>query len=189
MRIAIQVYPVGVDDDELGTALADRLLDPQVDDWDVVLDVGRHHDNDARVIYLSDGHGGPGRGWNRGPAVHLDLRALQRPIQQAAEEIRLLVGEVGGQRDAQLRTLALDPGGGRRQRVRPGRLRSADGRSPKPGGLVDVRVVKAAAVADPALVDVAVLTRGDAHQLPAPLPHRHVAADRALRADARGVRH
>src|SRR6202011_6022342 len=46
-----------------------------------------------------------------------------------------------------------------------------------------------AAVADPALVNVVVLTRGHANQLAASLPHGDVAADRALRADARRVLH
>src|SRR5260370_39084827 len=49
--------------------------------------------------------------------------------------------------------------------------------------------MEAAAVADPALVDLVVLVRGDAHELATALPLRDAAADRALRADRFSVGH
>ncbi len=54
--MAVEVDALGVNHDQLGAVLADRLLDPQVHDRDVVLEVGRDHDDDARVIYLFDAH-------------------------------------------------------------------------------------------------------------------------------------
>src|SRR5439155_12110045 len=55
--------------------------------------------------------------------------------------------------------------------------------------IIDVRVVKAAPVADPAFVDVVVLTRSDTHELTASLPEGNAAAVGALGADAAGLRH
>src|SRR5213083_398098 len=46
LRVTVEVDPVGVDDDQLRAALADRLLDAQVDDRHVGLDVGRDDDDD-----------------------------------------------------------------------------------------------------------------------------------------------
>src|SRR5207302_9644750 len=56
-------------------------------------------------------------------------------------------------------------------------------------GVVAGGVVEAAAVAGRPLVDVVVLVRGDPHELAAPLPLRHAAADRAPGADRRGAGH
>ncbi len=121
--------------------------------------------------------------------MHLDLRALQRAVKKTAKEEGFFVGDVGRKRYAELRALALDSRGGGRQRVSPRRPVAADGRGAQPRRIVHVRVVESAAVADPALVDVVVLARGDAHELAAALPHRRVAADRALVAHALGVGH
>src|SRR5207237_9867755 len=62
-------------------------------------------------------------------------------------------------------------------------------RNAHPGGVMAVGVVEAAAVADPAVVDLVVLVGGDAYELVAALPEGHVAADRALRAHRRRVAH
>ncbi len=188
-RVAVEVDPLGEHHDQFRAALGDRLLDPQVDDRDVLLGVGRDHDNDARVIYLFDVHQVGRRSRDRRAAVLLHLRALQRAVEQAAEQVRLLVGDVLGQRDAEARALALDALGQRAQRGAPRGPLPAHGRRDQAVGAVHVRVVEAAPVADPALVDVVVLARRDAHQLAAPLPQRDVAADRAFRAHAGRVRH
>ena len=94
VRVAIEVDSVGVDDDQLRAAFGHRLLDAQVHDRHVLLRV-RGHDNDhARVIYLFDQK----LVWvwlrQRRPAMHLDLCALEGPVQEPAEEEGLLVCQV-----------------------------------------------------------------------------------------------
>jgi len=189
VRVAVQVHALGMDHDELRTPFADRLLDPEVDDRDVVLEVGGDDHDHARVIYLFDAHRWAGGRRDGGPAVHLHPGSLERAVEQLAEEESLLVGDVLRQRDAQLGALALDALGGGGNRVRPGCPGTSDARCPQSGRFVDVGVVEPAAVADPALVDVVVLMRGDADELAAALPLGHAAPDRALRADRRGVGH
>src|SRR5207237_9773280 len=99
---------IGVDQQEPRAALAERLLDPEVVDGYVVLEVRSGHDDHARVIYLSDPHRFACRSGDCGAAMHLDLRALQWTVEQAAEEERLFVRDVVRQRDAERRALALD---------------------------------------------------------------------------------
>ena len=180
LRVTVEVDPVGVDDDQLRAALADRLLDAQVDDRHVGLDVGRDDDDDARVIYLFDAHRGAGRRRDRAPPVHLHLGALQRAVEQAAKEEGLLIGDVLRKRDAELRPFALDPHRHRGDGIGPCRPCAPDGRRAQPGRVVDVGVVEATAVADPALVDLVVLVGRNPDQLSAALPLRHAAAHRAL---------
>src|SRR5581483_5084349 len=112
-----------------------------------------------------------------------------RAVEKAAEEERLLVRDVLRQRDAELGALALDAGSQRGEGVAPRRPLALHRRRVQARGVVHVRVVEAAAVTDPAVVDVVVFARRDAHELVAALPHGHVAADGALRADALRVRH
>ena len=185
----VQVDAFGVDDDELRAALRHGLLDAQVDDGYVLFGVGGDHNNDARVIYVLDAHHFGRRRREGGTPVHLDLRALERTVEQALEQERLLVGQVLRERDAESGALALDSVHQREQRAVPGGALALDQRRPQPVRIVDVRVVEAPAVADPALVDLVVLVRGHAYELAAPLPERDAASDRALRADARRVRH
>src|SRR5256885_8925669 len=64
-----------------------------------------------------------------------------------------------------------------------------DRRDAQPRRVVDVGVLEAAAFAYPALVDLVVLVRCDPDQLPAALPLRHAASDRAPGADGRRMRH
>src|SRR5439155_20016596 len=96
----VQVDAFGVDDDELRAALRHGLLDAQVDDGYVVFGVGGDHNNDARVIYVLDAHQVRGRRREGGTPVHLDLGALERAVEQALEQERLLVGQVLRERDA-----------------------------------------------------------------------------------------
>src|SRR5438477_9580259 len=170
LRAPVEVHAVGVDDDQLRAALADRLLYAEVDDWDVVLQVGGDHDNDARVIYLLHAH--RFAIWRRdgGAAVHLHLRTLQRTVEQAAEEECLLVRDVLGQRDAEPGAFALDAGGDGVDRIRPRGPGPPARRRAQPRRVVDVGVVEAAAIADPALVDVVGFVCGDAYQLASALP-------------------
>src|SRR4029077_11566296 len=119
----------------------------------------------------------------------LHPRSLQRAVEQLAEQECLLVGDVLRQGDAELRSPALDAGGDGVDGVRPGGPGAGDRGGAQTLRIVDVRVVEAPSVADPALVDLVVLVRCDPHQLVAPLPLRHAAAHGAFRADGLGVRH
>jgi hypothetical protein len=121
--------------------------------------------------------------------VHLHPRALQRAVEQAAEQERLLVGDVLGKRDPEPGALALDPCADRGDGVGPGRADAADHWGLQAGRVVDVGVLEAAAIADPALIDVVVLVRRNPDELATALPLRDAAADRASRADGRGLRH
>ena len=121
--------------------------------------------------------------------MHLHLGALERTVKQTPEQEGLLVGDVLRQRDAKLGAFAFDPGGDRVDGVGPRRLSPGDQRRAQARRIVDVGVVETAPVADPAFVDVVVLVRCDAHQLPPALPLRHAAADRASGADRLAVGH
>src|SRR5205809_6451321 len=133
----VQVDALGVHDDELRATLRHGLLDAQVDDWRVVLGVGRDHEHDARVIYVLDAQRFGGRRWDGGAPVHLDLRALQRTVEQALEEKRLLVGQVLRERDAELGALALYSVYQRKQRAVPGLALALDPPRAQPLPVVD----------------------------------------------------
>src|SRR5207237_8910384 len=111
-----------------------------------------------------------GRWRQRGPSVHLHPGAAQRPPEQLLEEEALLVGEVLGKRDAELGALASNAVGEEPDRSLPARLGAVRERRAAPLPIVDVGIVEAAPVADPAVVDLVVLAAGYAHQLAPPLP-------------------
>ena len=121
--------------------------------------------------------------------MHLHLRSAQRTVEEAAEKETLLIGEVLGQGDAELRTFALDAVRQGAEGVGPGRLQPTHGGDPQSRRVVDIGVVEATAIADPALVDLIVLARCHTYQLASPLPQSDVAAHRALRAHAFAVGH
>src|SRR6202011_2695027 len=101
--------------------------------------------------------------------------ALPGPVDQPAEQVELLVGDVLVHEDPKL--AALDTLQERVQGGVPRGRRPPDGGHSHALGRVDVRVLEASPVADPALVDVVVLPRGHADQLVAALPEADVAAD------------
>src|SRR5262249_21577437 len=99
----------------------------------------------------------------------------------------LLIGDVLAQRDPEL--LALQAVEQRHHRLVPCGVAAPDLRRTQALGRVDLYVVEAAAIADPAFINLVVLVRRHANQLVAALPKGDAAADSALRADGCSVIH
>ena len=174
---AIQVQLVGVHQDQVREAFGRRLLYPQVQDRQLALGVAGDDYDGLRSVQIPDAKRAAVGRRELGTSLERHPGATQGARQQPFDQKQLLVGGLAAQGDAD--ALATESRGRGRQRLLPGRRPALDGRNLQTVLVVDVRVLEPSAIADPAVVDVVVLMRGDPDQLPAPLPHRHVAADRA----------
>src|SRR5262249_1031581 len=187
MGPAVEVEDLGMDDEQLRAALADSLFDAQVDDRYIVRGV-RCDDNDRlAVVEVLDAQRLAAWGWNLRSALQRYTRSLPGSGQEPGQEIELLVRDVLAQRDRE--PSALQAVQQRHHRLVPCGVAASQLRRTQTPGRINLPVVEATAVADPAFVYVAVLVRRHAHELIAALPQGDAAADSALGTDRGGVVH
>src|SRR5262245_22663018 len=166
-----------MDDEQPGATLADGLFDSQIDDRNVVRGVRGDDDDRLAAVQVLDAQRLTAWGWNPRSVLQRHPRALPWSGQQPGHEIELLIGDVLAQRDPEL--FALQAVEQRHHRLVPCGVAPPDLRRTQALGRVDLYVVEAAAIADPAFINLVVLVRRHANQLVAALPKGDAAADSA----------